>query len=76
MVCLQVSPPSSLAFFPESGGGFALVEPPLLREKCKRILLPPRGGRPLALISSTKTSRARLPLFTRDDSPIEGWRLA
>jgi transposase len=36
----------------------------------------PLGGRQLDFLSSEKTSRARLPLFTRDDSPIEGWRLA
>jgi len=36
----------------------------------------PLGGRQLRILLPEKTSRGRLPLFTRDDSPIEGWRLA
>ena len=49
-------PPSR--FFPGAAGVSPPHEPPLLRGKCKPILLPLLGGRPLALISLRETSRA------------------
>ena len=62
-------PPSSLAFFPGSGGGFALAWTPAAPGKMQTNSAAPLGGRPLAFISSRETSRGRPPLITRDDSP-------
>jgi hypothetical protein len=60
-----------------SGGGFhpALNPSPVPGEKKADNTAALRGS-PLGFFSSEKTSRVRLPSFTRDDSPIKGWQLA